>query len=111
MLNSEYFIPAEYASQQINQNNRYLSYYISIDDGGEWLPISPVEDPFNQSIPEIYAFGQNASAETRIPGVAYVLNTPNITSVRVKIQIERPSFVSGTPIVKSYQLAAKVKRS
>lgn len=111
MINSDYYIPAEYAAQQINQNNRYLSYYISINDGGEWLPISPVEDPFNQSIPEIYAFGQNSSAETRIPGVAYVLNTPNITSVRVKIQMERPSFVSGTPIVRSYQLAAKVKRS
>lgn len=111
MLNSDYFIPDEYISQQTNQGENYLSYYISIDNGGEWLPISPVEDPFNQSIPEIYAFGQNASAETRIPGVAYVINTPNITSVRVRIQIERPSFVSGTPIVRSYQLAAKVRRS
>lgn len=111
MLNADYYIPSEYSTQQNNENINYLSYYISIDGGGEWLPISPVEDPFNQNIPEIYAFGQNTSPDTRVPGIAYVLNSTNITSVRVKIQIQRPSFVSGTPVVRSYQLAAKVKRS
>ena len=111
MLYSDYSLPLNMKEDIFEDNTTPIAYYISVNDGVTWLRISPVEDPFNQSIPEIYAFNQKASTDTRVPGVAYVQTDGNINSVRVKIELRRPSTTNGTPLVNYYQLAARVKRS
>jgi hypothetical protein len=111
MLYSKYSMPVFSTDYEFEETSPFISYYISIDGGSEWLPISPVEDPFNQNIPEIYAINQKASTETRIPGVAYIESSSDVNSIRVKIQIRKPVSANGTPIVDFYQIAARVKRS
>jgi hypothetical protein len=111
MLYSDYSLPVNSQEDIFDENIQPILYYISINDGVTWLPISPVEDPFNQSIPEIYAFNQKTSTDTRIPGVAYVETEGEVNSVRVKIQLRRPSTSNITPLVNYYELAARVKRS
>jgi hypothetical protein len=111
MLYSDYFLPVNSQENIFEEDIQPILYYISVNDGTSWLQISPVEDPFNQSIPEIYAFNQKVSTETRIPGVAYVETEGEVNSVRVKIQLRRPSVSNVTPLVNYYEIAARVKRS
>ena len=110
MLYSDYSIPIEYKNN-LENDIEPISYYISVDDSTTWLPISPVENPFNSEVPEIYAFNQNISSELRLPGVAYLDSKNAINSVRVRIVFKKPYNTNGTPLVNYYQLAAKVKRS
>jgi len=110
MLYSDYSVPIDYKNNPDNDIEP-ISYYISIDDAATWLPISPVENPFNSEVPEIYAFNQNVSSELRLPGVAYLDPQNSVNSIRVRIVFKKPYNVNGTPLVNYYQLAAKVKRS
>lgn len=111
MLYSQYSLPVNIQEDIFEENIQPILYYISVNDGVTWLPISPVEDPFNQNMPEIYAFNQKVSTDTRVPGVAYVDSGGDVNSVRVKIQLRRPSSSNVTPLVDYYEIAAKVKRS
>ena len=108
MLYSDYKIPMNQSSS--SQEIEPISYYISIDDGSTWNPISPAENPFNSEIPEIYCFNKNISDNLRLPGVAYIDTASQVNSLRVKIVFKKPYNTNGTPIVNYYQLAAKVKR-
>jgi len=112
MLYSDYRIPITEMANEFSEQTEFISYYISVEGkDGPWLPISPVENPFNSNIPEIYSFSKNISSELRIPGIAYIDTTSEINSVRVRIKIRKPNMLNGTPLINYYQLAAKVKRA
>ena len=112
MLYSDYSIPVAEMANEFSEQTEFISYYISVEGkDGPWLPISPVENPFNSNIPEIYSFSKNISSELRIPGIAYVDINSEVNSVRVRIKIRKPNMLNGTPLINYYQLAAKVKRA
>jgi hypothetical protein len=112
MLYSDYTIPIAEMANEFSEQTEFISYYISVEGkDGPWLPISPVENPFNSNVPEIYSFSKNVSSELRIPGIAYIDTTSEINSVRVRIKIRKPNVLNGTPLINYYQLAAKVKRA
>jgi hypothetical protein len=110
MLYSDYSIPANYSLTSDENDVEPILYYISINDGADWLPISAAENPFNSQIPEIYAFNQNISSELRLPGVAYLNSDKPVNSFRVRVVLRKPYNNNGTPLINYYQLAAKVKR-
>ena len=112
MLYSDYTIPITEMANEFSEQTEFISYYISVEGkDGPWLPISPVEDPFNSDIPEIYSFSKNISSELRIPGIAYIDIDSEVNSIRVRIKIRKPNMLNGTPLINYYQLAAKVKRA
>jgi hypothetical protein len=89
-----------------------IRYYISTDDGNNWISISPIENPFS-GIPEILSFNENVEGSVRIPGVSY-FNYPKvpreIRKIRVKIEFNKPTSSNISPILHSYKLSAKVEQ-
>ena len=89
-----------------------IRYYISADDGNNWISISPVENPFSGT-PEILSFNENVEGSVRIPGVSY-FNYPKvpreIRKIRVKIELNKPTNSNISPIIHSYKLSAKVEQ-
>jgi len=49
-----------------------IQYYISVDQGSNWLQISPIENPFI-AVSEVIAFNQNIDRSFRLPGVEYYI--------------------------------------
>jgi len=94
-------------------NGHIVQSYISVDDGENWIQLSPIENQFS-GIPEVVAFNVNPADAQKIAGISY-FNYPQIPSlvnnVMVKIQILRDKAVNITPQIYSYQLIAKVKKS
>lgn len=104
MLESaEIDIPFEYLASE-----HWVKFYITPDDGENWYQISRIDDPF-QDVPEQISFNDPLHPSLRERTVTnYVTDNP-VTTLRLKIEIDRPSDLkSTTPVVKSYVL--KVKR-
>lgn len=103
---------SDFSGEFNGTSSEYIKYYISVDDGSRWIPISSIEDPFS-SIPEVIAFNLNIDRNFRIPGVSYY-NQPDIPasikSFIVKLELTRPSGTNITPIVYSYKVGAKVRQ-
>lgn len=91
----------------------YIQYYISVDNGLNWIRISSIESDFS-GVPEVLAFNQNIDNRFKLPGVEY-LNYPVVpqlvNSVVVKIVMTKPSGNNVTPIIYSYKIGAKVRQS
>ena len=93
---------------ELETNTAWVRFFISPDDGNSWHQISRIQDDF-LGIPEIIAYNDNTPQELRIPGVKYYETSQTPTSLRVKIEMDRPTGDNTiTPVVKSYKL--KVKR-
>jgi hypothetical protein len=96
-----------------NSNQSYVKYSVSVDDGKNWIKISPIENPF-MGISEIISFNENVSAFAELKGVTYK-NYPeipkDIKNIRVKIELERPRYENVSPVVHSYQIAGRVEQS
>jgi hypothetical protein len=92
-----------------DQSTAWVRFFISPNEGVNWYQISRIQDDF-LGIPEIIAFNDPTPAALREPGISYVdIPEVKVSSVRVKIELERPSDKPDTtPIVKSYNL--KIKR-
>lgn len=87
-----------------DQSTPWITFFISPDDGASWYQISRIQDDF-LDIPEILAFNDPTAKDLRQPGVGYYDVTGTVNSLRVKIEITRPSTdTHSTPIVKSYKL-------
>jgi hypothetical protein len=89
-----------------------IQYYISVDQGSNWLRISPIENPFI-AVPEIIAFNQNVDKSFRLPGVEYYTQPSIPTSIKafsVKIVLKKPFGQNLTPIIYSYKVGAKVRQ-
>jgi hypothetical protein len=110
-LRSNFYVPKNIVSLEFEKENKYISYFISVNNGEDWYPISPIEEPFSSNTPEIFAFNQNTKSELRLPGIHYLDLSYDVNSVRVKIIIKKAHYSNGTPVVRDYQLAARIKRA
>lgn len=94
-------------------DSNYIKYYISVDNGSNWTRISNIESDFS-GIPEVIAFNQNVDDRFKLPGVEYI-NYPvvpqAVNSIIVKIVLTKPEGSNVTPIVYSYKVGAKVRKS
>lgn len=89
-------------------NQSWVNFYISPDDGENWYQIARVDDPA-MGIPEQISFNDPIHESLREKTVANYSTDEPVTSVRIKVEMLRPSGQdSTTPVVKSYSL--KVKR-
>lgn len=85
----------------------WVRFYVSPDDGITWHQISRIQEDY-LGIPEIIAYNDNTPTELRLPGVQYYETLTTPTSIRVKIEIDRPAGDSTlTPVVRSYKLKIK----
>lgn len=119
-LEADIDIPSSFPS---DDGQLWVKFFVSPDDGINWFPISRIQDDY-LGIPEILAFNDPLPAEFRESGVGYHTVSGVVNSVRVKVELTRPSKagdtsakntasrkdlnVSSTPVVKWYQL--KVSR-
>jgi hypothetical protein len=89
-------------------SDNWVKFYISPDDGVTWYQISRIQDDF-LGIPEIISFNDPTPVNFRDPGVTNFDTTQAVNSVRLKVELSRPSDQPYTsPILKSYKL--KIKR-
>lgn len=87
-----------------------IEYYVSVDGGSRWIPISPIERGF-KGVPEILAFNQNLSDNLIIPQIAYYNQpeVPNpINSVIFRAVMKKSKSMNATPILYWYKLAARI---
>jgi len=109
-LNVDEHLPVERdsAGEVIGRTN--IEYYVSVDNGSSWIPISPIQRSF-EGKPEVIAFNQNLSNNQAIPQIAYY-NFPevpqNITSILFKAVMTKDKSCNSTPILYSYKLGVKV---
>jgi hypothetical protein len=123
MISRRYDVPSEIEYMTISSElefsgntaatfSDYVKYYISLDDGAKWIPISSIESPFG-NLPEVIAFNRNIDQNFNIPGVSY-FNQPDIPasvkSFLVKIEINKPIGENITPIIYSYKVGVKVRQ-
>ncbi len=102
-IDSSVFIPETFSPETL-----WVKYYISPNDGVNWFPISRVQDDY-LGIPEILAFNDTIPFEFRESAVGYHTVSNQVNSLRVKIELFRPSNQANkTPVVNWYRL--KVKR-
>ena len=96
-----------------NVNTEYIKYYISLDNGSNWIRVSPIESPLSE-VGEVLAFNQNVDNTFKIPGIEYY-NSPTVPddpkSLIVKIDIEKPSGENISPILYSYKVGVKVRNT
>lgn len=103
-LDAESYIPAEFGDDE-----DWIEYHISADDGATWNRVSRVTDDF-LGLPEIIAFNDPTPEAFRESGVLYVTTTKPVESLRVKIVLRRPADQNfATPLVRSYSLRIKKK--
>lgn len=102
----------DFSGKFAGSSNEYVKYYISVDDGIKWIPISSIENPFS-NIPEVIAFNVNIDKNFKIPGVSYFSQPDIPASVKgflIKIELTRPVGENITPIIYSYKVGAKVRQ-
>lgn len=99
---AEIFIPSDF-----DPTYNWVRFFISPDDGDTWYQISRIQDDY-LGIPEEIAFNDPLPEAFREPGVAYYNTTKAVTSLRFKIEMERPDDQpSSTPYVRSYRLKVR----
>lgn len=97
----------------VNETSSTINSYVSVDEGKNWLRISPIQYGY-QNGDEVLAFNQNVPSGYKLPGVTYYSypDVPKeIKNVIVKIEINKSQTVNKTPVLYSYTLGAKVKKS
>lgn len=100
----------------------WVKFFVSPDDGINWFPISRIQDDF-LGLPEVIAFNDPLPEEYREVGVGYQTVAGSVNSIRLKIELLRPSSatendanvastqeslsLSSSPIVRSYKLKVR----
>ncbi|CDQ41788.1 vWA domain-containing protein [Virgibacillus salexigens] len=71
----------------------WITYFVSIDDGKQWHPITPIEhESLENNPPKLYTIQQVGLEEEAVEGhEGYIETTNQIFSLRLKIIIERPT--------------------
>jgi hypothetical protein len=98
-------------TEKTDNGQSTIRYYISVDNGVKWIQIQPIQRNFT-GVPEVLSFNQNLTGDSTIPQIAYfnVPDVPNpITSVIVKIIMQKDTSLNNTPIVYYYKLAARIR--
>ena len=102
-VDSSVFIPDTFSAETL-----WVKYYVSPNNGVNWFPISRIQDDY-LGLPEILAFNDTIPVEFRESNVGYHTVAGQVNSLRVKIELLRPSGQPNkTPVVHWYRL--KVKR-
>lgn len=87
-----------------------IDYYISVDNGVNYTPISPMHREF-RGIPEILAFNQNLNNDSKVPRITY-LNQPEvpikINSIILRAVLGKNKSINATPILYWYKLGARI---
>jgi hypothetical protein len=96
-------IPSQFAQSQL-QSPPWIRYFISIDNGKNWNEIVPRG---RQGITQ-YIINANIPKEGRFPNVGYIDTLDPVNSVRLRIDLMRPTDIPDhafyTPVVKEYKL-------
>lgn len=103
----------EMDSESVQSTSSMVSSYVSVDEGKNWLRISPIQSGYSDG-DEVLAFNQNVPSGYKLPGVTYYSypDVPkDVKNVIVKIEINKNQSTNRTPIIYSYTLGAKVKKS
>lgn len=103
----------ELDSESLQSTSSVVSSYVSVDEGKNWLRISPIQSGYSNG-DEVLAFNQNVPSGYKLPGVTYYAypDVPKeIKNVTVKIEVSKNQTTNRTPILYSYTLGAKVKKS
>lgn len=99
LLEADVYIPPDFSA-----TGDWVQFFISPDNGTTWYRIARIQDDF-LSIPEVIAFNDPIPEAFQEPGVSYVETSGDVTSLRLKIVLKRPSTSpASTPIVRSYKL-------
>lgn len=102
----------KFSGETTGSEQDLIQYYISVDQGSNWLQISPIENPFI-AVPEVIAFNQNIDSSFRLPGVEYYTQPSVPISIKgfsVKIVLKKPFGQNLTPMIYSYKVGAKVRQ-
>jgi len=98
-LDSSLYIPESFPSTSL-----WVRYYVSADNGVSWVPISRIQDDY-LGIPEVLAFNDTIPVQFREQNVGYYTVAGRVNSLRVKIELSRPSDQKNkTPVVYWYKL-------
>lgn len=85
----------------------WVKFYVSPDNGVNWYQISRIQDDF-LGIPEIVAFNDPLPTQFQESGVAYHTTQSSVSSLRIKVEISRPTDqASSSPVLKSYTLKVR----
>lgn len=101
-------------SDEITSSEDYstsIDYYISVDDGLNWIQISPLQRNF-EAVPEIISFNQNLSSNNILPQIAYYSypEVPNpIKSIRFRAVLKKTKGSNVTPILGSYKIGVRFR--
>lgn len=102
-LNSEDFIPNKFRDH-LKEGQTYedfLKYYISFDEGGEWVRIMPRHRAHVK--PCTIVVNSNVAIVNRNKNVTYVDMISDPTTFKIKIELSRPEEVNDeTPMVDNY---------
>lgn len=92
-----------------DQNADWVKFYVSPNNGIDWFQISRIQDDY-MGVPEIIAFNDPTPNELREPGVAYYEVAGAVNSIRLKVEMKRPTNDEyGTPLLKPYTLKIKLR--
>lgn len=99
-------IPEGVVYDDEGNERKMIEYYISINDGEEWLPIEPINRAFNGK--GQYLFNESMPADARKENIGYVDAKYDIYSVRVRAVMIRPTVMTTyTPIIKDFAVTVK----
>lgn len=102
------FIPEEFYKDNQKTRNSWIRYYISVDDGNTWHPISPLErSPVysEKNFPnKIIAVVENEN-EQQLGNKTYIVSDKEIRTVKLMAEFSRPEeYESLTPVLYDYQI-------
>ena len=103
-LKAEELIP-----QVFDENEDWVKYYISIDDGVTWYPIVPI-GMFKKEGYTRYLINSGISKEFREDNVGYLEAAEDVYKIKTKIEIMRPTNIEDSeyysPVVYWYKIFA-----
>lgn len=103
-------IPEHFYKDQLSKKNDFIRYYISVDGGNSWKPISPlthtpVDDDFP---PQTYIINSGESEDTRSPHRGYIDIDEEAREILFKAELSRPTegdnIAAYTPSLLEYRL-------
>lgn len=104
-LHADEVIPAEF---QDNRMQRWIRYWISANDGQNWIEIAPANQGAlvdSTEAPQVIHVNSGIPEQERDPNAGYLDVENHVTSIRLKAVLYRPAGVNdATPILKSYRL-------
>lgn len=91
------------------QEEDWVKFYISVDDGRKWHQIHP-KDVHRADVKTKYLFNSGTPKEGRLEEVGYIETLTDVYEIRMKIEVSRPHDIEDaqyyTPIVYDYELQA-----